>query len=164
MQFFVKIAEFSRKFALKNSEKVYEVGVRFSLEIRKRVWKWFETPRRLYSVEVPGKRQGVLFILFKKNAFLQLWKLQKLRVSRVLRVLRVFRALCALRALWFQCFAVVFFSRRCFGLSLQLIVLFEKMSKLRGVENAHTWRHMVRLTQRSTMSKGKCGFLKDLKG
>ena len=28
--------------------------------------------------------------------------------------------------------------------------LFEKMSKLRGVENAHTWRHMVRLTQRST--------------
>ena len=41
---------------------------------------------------------------------------------------------------------------------------FEKMSKLRGVENAHTWRHMVRLTQRSTMSKGKCGFLKDLKG
>ena len=46
----------------------------------------------------------------------------------------------------------------CFGF------LFEKMSKLRGVENAHTWRHMVRLTQRSTMSKGKCGFLKDLKG
>ena len=28
--------------------------------------------------------------------------------------------------------------------------LFEKMSKLRGVENAHRWRHMVRLTQRST--------------
>ena len=73
-------------------------------------------------------------------------------MSRVLRVLRVFRALCALRALWFQCFAVVFFSRRCFGLSLQFIVLFEKMSKLRGVENAHTWRHMVRLTQRSTRS------------
>ena len=42
--------------------------------------------------------------------------------------------------------------------------LFEKMSKLRGVENAHTWRHMVRLTRRSTMSKGKGGFLKDLKG
>ena len=101
---------------------------------------------------------------FSENAFLHLQKLQKLRASRVLRVLRVFRALCALRALWFQCFAVVFFSRRCFGLSLQLIVLFEKMSKLRGVENAHTWRHMVRLTQRSTMSKGKCGFLKDLKG
>ena len=87
---------------------------------------------------------------FSENAFLHLQKLQKLRASRVLRVLRVFRALCALRALWFQCFAVVFFSRRCFGLSLQLIVLFEKMSKLRGVENAHTWRHMVRLTQRST--------------
>ena len=32
----------------------------------------------------------------------------------------------------------------CFGF------LFEKMSKLRGVENAHTWPHMVRLTQRST--------------
>ena len=35
-------------------------------------------------------------------------------------------ALCVLRALrawWFQCFAVVFASRRCFGLSLQLIVL-----------------------------------------
>ena len=32
----------------------------------------------------------------------------------------------------------------CFGF------LFEKMSKLRGVENAHTWRHMVRLTRRST--------------
>ena len=28
--------------------------------------------------------------------------------------------------------------------------LFDKMSKLRGVENAHTWRHMVRLTRRST--------------
>ena len=53
MQFFVKIAEFSRKFALKNSEKVYEVGVRFSLDVRKRLWKWFETRRRLYSVEVP---------------------------------------------------------------------------------------------------------------
>ena len=53
LQFFVKIAEFSRKFALKNSEKVYEVGVRFSLDVRKRVWKWFETRRRLYSVEVP---------------------------------------------------------------------------------------------------------------
>ena len=49
----MKIAEFSRKFALKNSEKAYGVGVRFSLEIRKRVWEWFETPRRLYSVEVP---------------------------------------------------------------------------------------------------------------
>ena len=60
---------------------------------------------------------------FSENAFLQLQKLQKLRVSRVLRVLRVFRALCALRALWFQCFAVVFASRRCCGLSLQLIVL-----------------------------------------
>ena len=46
----------------------------------------------------------------------------------------------------------------CFGF------LFEKMSKLRGVENAHTWRHMVRLTRRSTMSRGKCGNLKDLKG
>jgi len=45
----------------------------------------------------------------------------------------------------------------CFGF------LFEKLSKLRGVENAHTWRHMVRLTQRSTMSRSKCGFLKDLK-
>ena len=53
MQFFVKIAEFSRKFALKNSEKVYEVGVRFSLDVRKRLWKWFEARRRLYSVEVP---------------------------------------------------------------------------------------------------------------
>ena len=41
---------------------------------------------------------------------------------------------------------------------------FEKMSKLQGVKNAHRWLHMVRLTQRSTMSKGKCGFLKDLKG
>ena len=29
--------------------------------------------------------------------------------------------------------------------------LFEKMSKLRGVENAHTWRRMVRLTRRSTI-------------
>ena len=36
---------FSRKFALKNSEKAYGVGVRFSLEIRKRVWKWFEAGR-----------------------------------------------------------------------------------------------------------------------
>ena len=53
LQFFVKIAEFSRKFALKNLEKVYEVGVRFSLDVRKRVWKWFETRTRLYSVEVP---------------------------------------------------------------------------------------------------------------
>ena len=64
---FSDFSEFSRKFALKNSEKAYGVGVRFSLEIRKRVWEWFETPRRLYSVEVPGKRQGVLFILFKKK-------------------------------------------------------------------------------------------------
>ena len=58
MQFFMKIAEFSRKFALKNSEEVYEVGVRFSLHIRKRVWKCFETQRRFYSVQVPGKRPG----------------------------------------------------------------------------------------------------------
>ena len=87
---------------------------------------------------------------FSENAFLHLQKLQKLRASRVLRVLRVLRALRALRALWFQWFALVFSSRRCFGLSLQLIVLFEKVSKLRGVENAHTWRHMVRLTRRST--------------
>ena len=50
---FSDFSEFSRKFALRTSEKVYEVGVRFSLEIRKRVWKWFETLRRLYSVEVP---------------------------------------------------------------------------------------------------------------
>ena len=64
LQFFVKIAEFSRKFALKNSEKVYEVGVRFSLEIRKRVWKWFETPRRLYSVEVPRELCG--FCVFSR--------------------------------------------------------------------------------------------------
>jgi len=41
-------------------------------------------------------------------------------VTRVLCVLCVLRAL---RAWWFQCFAVVFASRRCFGLSLQLIVL-----------------------------------------
>ena len=34
----------------------------------------------------------------------------------------------------------------CFGF------LFEKMSKPRGVENAHRWRHMVRLTQRSTIT------------
>ena len=64
MQFFVKIAEFSRKFALKNSEKVYEVGVRFSLDVRKRVWKWFETPRRLYSVEVPRELCG--FCVFSR--------------------------------------------------------------------------------------------------
>ena len=60
---------------------------------------------------------------FSENAFLHLQKLQKLRASRVLRVLRVLRALRALRALWFQWFALVFSSRRCFGLSLQLIVL-----------------------------------------
>ena len=35
----------------------------------------------------------------------------------------------------------------CFGF------VFEKMSKLRGVENAHRWRHMVRLTQRSTTTE-----------
>ena len=79
--------------------------------------------------------------MFFKKRVLQLQKWQKMRVLRVLRVLcvlRVLRALRALRALWFQCFAVVFFNRRCFGLSLQLLVLFEKMSKLRRVENAHT--------------------------
>ena len=87
MQFFVKIAEFSRKFALKNSEKAYGVGVRFSLEIRKRVWKWFETPRRLYSVEVPGKRQGVLFILFKKKRVFAAMKIAKIAcVARAARV------------------------------------------------------------------------------
>ena len=37
------------------------------------------------------------------------------------------------------------------------------MSKLRGLVNAYTWRHRVRLTRRSTMSRGKCEFLKDLK-
>ena len=56
--------EILRKFALKNSEKVYEVEVRFSLEIRKRVWKWFETPRRLYSVEVPRELCG--FCVFSR--------------------------------------------------------------------------------------------------
>ena len=64
--------------------------------------------------------------MFFKKRVLQLQKWQKMRVLRVLRVLcvlRVLRALRALRALWFQCFAVVFASRRCFGLSLQLIVL-----------------------------------------
>ena len=87
MQFFVKIAEFSRKFALKNSEKAYGVGVRFSLEIRKRVWEWFETPRRLYSVEVPGKRQGVLFILFKKKRVFAAMKIAKIAcVARAARV------------------------------------------------------------------------------
>ena len=64
MQFFMKIAEFPRKFALKNSEEVYEVGVRFSLEIRKRVCKWFEAPRRLYSVEVPRELCG--FCVFSR--------------------------------------------------------------------------------------------------
>ena len=48
---------------------------------------------------------------------------KKMHVSRVLRVLRVLRVVRALRALWFQCSAAVFASRRCFGLSLQLIVL-----------------------------------------
>ena len=52
----------------------------------------------------------------------------------------------------------------CWFVSSLIRALFEKMSKLRGVENAHTWRHMVRLTRRSTMSRGKCGNLKDLKG
>ena len=61
---FSDFSEFSRKFALKNSEKVYEVGVRFSLEIRKRGWKWFQTPRRLYSVEVPRELCG--FCMFSR--------------------------------------------------------------------------------------------------
>ena len=38
----------------------------------------------------------------------------------------------------------------CWFVSSLIRALFEKMSKLRGVENAHTWRHMVRLTRRST--------------
>ena len=64
--------------------------------------------------------------MFFKKRVLQLQKWQKMRVLRVLRVLcvlRVLRALRALRALWFQCFAVVFASRRWCGLCLQLIVL-----------------------------------------
>ena len=106
MQFFVKIAEFSRKFALKNSEKAYGVGVRFSLEIRKRVWKWFETPRRLYSVEVPGKRQGASLEsrikkakCFRKNAFCNCKKWKKcvfaaMKIGKIACVARVARVAC----------------------------------------------------------------------
>ena len=61
---------FLRKFALKNSEKVYEVGVRFSLDVRKRLWKWFETRRRLYSVQVPRElRRRLLKVAFFKRVF-----------------------------------------------------------------------------------------------
>ena len=57
---------------------------------------------------------------FSENAFLHLQKLQKLRALCALRALRALRVL---RAFWFQWFALVFSSRRCSGLSLQLIVL-----------------------------------------
>ena len=72
------------------------------------------------GIESEGLQKKANF--FRKRVFAAT-TLQKLRVSRVLRVLRVLRALRALRALWFQWFALVFSSRRCFGLSLQLIVL-----------------------------------------
>ena len=82
--------------------------MRFSLEIRKRVWKWFETPRRLYSVEVPGKRQGVLFILFQKKCVFAAMKIGKIacvaRVARVACVPCVVCVACVVVSVFCSCF------------------------------------------------------------
>ena len=94
--------------------------------------------RRFYRDKIRSNPQSVRWIwwFFREN--LTFW-----RISKVQFVLpsSVF---------------VSFASRRsrgvvvCWFVSSLIRALFEKMSKLRGVENAHTWRHMVRLTRRST--------------
>ena len=53
MQFFVKIAEFSRKFALKVRGEPYEVGVRFFSSLNAKIFKRSQVARGSYNVELP---------------------------------------------------------------------------------------------------------------
>ena len=53
MQFFVKIAEFSRKFALKVRGEPYEVGVRFFSSLNAKIFKRSQVARGWYNVELP---------------------------------------------------------------------------------------------------------------
>ena len=50
MQFFVKIAEFSRKFALKVRGEPYEVGVRFFSSLNAKIFKRSQVARGSYNV------------------------------------------------------------------------------------------------------------------
>ena len=53
MQFFVKIAEFSRKFALKVRGEPYGVGVTFFSPLNARLFKRSQVARGSYNVELP---------------------------------------------------------------------------------------------------------------
>ena len=71
------------------------------------------------EIESEGLQKKAIF--FQKTRFC-IYKNCK-NCVRALCALRALRALRVLRAFWFQWFALVFSSRRCSGLSLQLIVL-----------------------------------------
>ena len=53
MQFFVKIAMFSRKFALKVRGEPYAVGVRFFSSLNAKIFKRSQVARGSYNVELP---------------------------------------------------------------------------------------------------------------
>ena len=50
MQFFVKIAEFSRKFALKVRGEPYSLGLRFFFSVNAKVFNSFQVARGSYNV------------------------------------------------------------------------------------------------------------------
>ena len=53
MQFFVKIAEFSRKFALKVRAEPYRLGLRFFFSVHAKVFNRFQVARGSYNVQLP---------------------------------------------------------------------------------------------------------------
>ena len=78
MQFFVKIAEFSRKFALKVHEEPYEVGVRFFFYTIAKVFRRFQVARDSFSLLKPRKLRSRLskFRIFALIVFVSFTEIQ----------------------------------------------------------------------------------------